>query len=82
MKTIKRFTASWCQPCKGLAMMLNSIEISTPIEIIDIDEQSNVAIQYGIRSVPTLIVFENGVEVKRNSGNFASTTTLREWLEN
>lgn len=82
MKTIKRFTASWCQPCRGLAMMLNSIEISTPIEVIDIDEQSDVAMQYGIRSVPTLIMFENDVEIKRISGNFASSTSLQEWIEN
>jgi thioredoxin 1 len=82
MKTIKRFTASWCQPCKGLAMMLNSIETTTPIETIDIDEQSDVAMQYGILSVPTLVMFEDGVEIKRNSGNFTSSTTLQEWIEN
>ena len=82
MKTIKRFTASWCQPCKGLAMMFNSIETDVPVEIIDIDEQSDVAMQYGIRSVPTLIMLDDGVEIKRVSGNFASSTSLLEWIEN
>jgi thioredoxin-like negative regulator of GroEL len=53
-----------------------------PIEVIDIDEQSDVAMQYGIRSVPTLIMFENDMEIKRISGNFASTATLQEWIEN
>lgn len=56
---IYRFTASWCQPCKALAKNLEAANLSNPIEIIDIDENSDMAIQYNIRSVPTLMLEGN-----------------------
>jgi thioredoxin 1 len=61
MKKIIRFTASWCQPCKAMANILEEINSPIPIEVVDIDEQSDVAIEYGIRGVPTLVkIDENG----------------------
>ena len=54
MKKILRFTASWCQPCKGLEMNLNSAKLEVPVEVIDIDEDEDLATQWQIRSVPTL----------------------------
>jgi len=78
MKKILRFTASWCQPCKGLAMNLESAELDVPIEVIDIDVMSDVAIEYGIRSVPTLVMVEDGTILKRSSG-VLSVQQLKEW---
>jgi thioredoxin-like negative regulator of GroEL len=78
MKKILRFTASWCQPCKGLAMNLESAELSLPIEVIDIDVMSDIAIEYGIRSVPTLVMVEDGTVLKRSSG-VLSVQQLKEW---
>ena len=78
MKKILRFTASWCQPCKGLAMNLESAELNFPIEVIDIDIMSDVAIEYGIRSVPTLVMVEDGTTLKRVSG-VLSPQQLKEW---
>jgi len=78
MKKILRFTASWCQPCKGLAMNLESAELDVPIEVIDIDVMSDVAIEYGIRSVPTLVMVEDGTVLKRSSG-VLSVQQLKEW---
>jgi thioredoxin 1 len=61
MKKVIRFTASWCQPCKAMASILEEINTNIPIEVIDIDAQQDVAIEYGIRGVPTLVkVDENG----------------------
>jgi thioredoxin 1 len=61
MKKIIRFTASWCQPCKALASILEEINTNIPIEVVDIDAQQDIAIEYGIRGVPTLVkVDENG----------------------
>lgn len=79
MKTIKRFTASWCAPCKGLAMVIDSIETDIPIEVIDIDQNQEVAMKAGIRSVPTLIMYDGETEVKRNIG-VMTEAQLTEWI--
>ena len=59
MKKIIRFTASWCQPCKAMASILEEIDTNIPIEVVDIDAQQDVAIEYGIRGVPTLVKVDN-----------------------
>lgn len=78
MKKILRFTASWCQPCKGLEMNLNSAKIDIPIEVIDIDEDEDLATQWQVRSVPTLLMLDGETEVKRSIG-VLSTKQLEEW---
>jgi len=69
--TVKKFSASWCGPCRMLAPMMESIKPSyseVKFEEIDIDEKAEVAAQYGVRSVPTVIVEKDGVEVNRFVG--------------
>lgn len=69
MKKVLRFTASWCQPCKAMAAILDDIKTTTPIEIIDIDENQELAVKYNVRGVPTLIMInENGEAVNRMMG--------------
>lgn len=80
MKKVLRFTASWCQPCKSLAKQLESIDVSLPIEVIDIDTHSDLAVEYGIRSVPTLIMLDENVEMKRTTGT-KSIESLKAWLQ-
>jgi thioredoxin 1 len=81
MKRVLRFTASWCQPCKALAQQLEEINTNLPIEVIDIDDNQALAMEYGIRSVPTLVMLNENVEVKRRTGIVAKNL-LQEWLEN
>lgn len=78
-KKVLRFTASWCQPCKMLAKTLEDIAIDYPIDVIDIDENQELAIQYGVRGVPTLVMLENDAEVKRITG-VQTEGFLKEWL--
>ena len=80
MKKILRFTASWCQPCKGLEMNLSSAKLDLPVEVIDIDEDEDLATQWQIRSVPTLLMLDGETEVKRNSG-VLSTKQIEEWAK-
>jgi thioredoxin 1 len=52
---VLRFTATWCQPCKSLEAMLNTTETKAIINKIDIDEDNETPITFGVRSVPTMI---------------------------
>jgi thioredoxin 1 len=80
MRKILRFTASWCQPCKNLAKQLEEIDTGLPIEVIDIDVDTELALDYGIRSVPTLIILDENVEVKRMTG-LVTKEILKNWIE-
>ena len=68
-KVLLKFGAPWCGPCRMLNPVLDIL--STEIEIIDIniDEFEDVSIEYGIRSVPTLVFLNDGVEQDRIVSN-------------
>jgi len=80
MKRILRFTASWCGPCQGLAMNLETASLGLPIEVVDIDTHSDVAQEYGVRSVPTLVMLDENTEVKRLIGS-RTVNQLQEWAQ-
>jgi thioredoxin-like negative regulator of GroEL len=62
-----------------LARTLEDIPTDYPIETIDIDESSDLAIQYGVRGVPTLVMLQDDVETKRVVG-MQTEGFLKEWL--
>lgn len=78
-KRVLRFTASWCQPCKMLARTLEEVNTVVPIEVVDIDVHSEVASDYGIRGVPTLVMLDGNIEMKRISGTVIKKD-LERWL--
>lgn len=80
MKRILRFTASWCEPCKALSMNLEKANIKLPIEVVDIDVHDELAREYGIRSVPTLVILDENIEVKRMVGS-KTIKELQEWAQ-
>jgi hypothetical protein len=69
MKQLLKFSATWCGPCKSLANNFKHVNLGD-VELvnIDIEEESAKTISYGIRGVPTLILLEDGVEIKRKTG--------------
>ena len=77
-KRILRFTASWCGPCKMMAKNLELTNIELPIEVIDIDEKSDIANEFNIRSVPTLVMMNENIEVKRLIGS-KTVNELQAW---
>ena len=65
------FWADWCGPCKRLASVVEEIageQKDKKICKINVDEQPELAQQFNIMSIPTLIVFDNGKSVKRVAG--------------
>ena len=80
MKRILRFTASWCGPCKSMAMNLETANLGFPIEVVDIDTHPDVAQEYGIRSVPTLVLMDENIQVDRIIGT-KTVNQLQEWVK-
>jgi thioredoxin 1 len=71
MMTVKRYTASWCGPCKQLAPVFNELQnelTNVTFETIDVDANREAAIAEGIASVPTVILEKDGQQVYRFSG--------------
>ena len=67
------FYATWCGPCKMLAPILEEVDERGEagdllIVKVDVDEAGEIAAKYGIQSIPTLILFENGKAVKSQLG--------------
>ena len=81
MKLLK-FEASWCEPCKSLSKTMETIEFPYPVEVIDVDQNSAAAIEYGIRGVPHLILLdENNNIVKRVGGNVSNQILIEQLVE-
>jgi thioredoxin 1 len=69
MKQLIKFSASWCQPCKSLAGNFKYVDLKdVELKNVDIEEESDLANEYGIRGVPTMVLLEDGKEVKRHTG--------------
>ena len=65
------FWATWCGPCRMLAPVIEEIsQERNDIKVckIDVDEEPGLAAEYGIQSIPTLIVFKDGKPVKKSIG--------------
>lgn len=82
-KVVVDFFATWCGPCKMLGPVFE--ELSTEINDIkfikvDIDEHEDLCRKYKVMSVPTLIVFDKGKELKRNIG-FIPKDKLKEFIK-
>tara|TARA_B110000977_G_C10816440_1_gene392405 strand:+ start:400 stop:645 length:246 start_codon:yes stop_codon:yes gene_type:complete len=81
MKTMKYFSATWCGPCKTFKPIMNEIAgEGYSVQVIDIDQQQDLAARYNVRSVPTTIIEENGIEVDRIIGSVSKQQVLSKLL--
>jgi thioredoxin 1 len=75
-----KFEASWCGPCKNLTKTMEGIEFPFPVEVIDIDKNSEAAMEYGIRGVPHLILMDDNNNIIKRIGGAVSKEKLIEEL--
>ena len=68
MKQILYFTASYCQPCRMLGPIMESVKGQVNYSKLDVDVEQDLAVKYKVRSVPTLVLVENGAEKNRLVG--------------
>ncbi len=77
------FWAEWCGPCKQIGPLLeemaNNEELSLRVAKINIDENPIVATDYGIRSIPTMLLFSNG-ELKDTKIGALPKSELEDWI--
>lgn len=74
------FWAEWCNPCRMLAPVIdelaNELDGKATVAKVNIDECGDLAMRYGVMSIPTIIAFKNGKEVKRQVGVVPKQTIL------
>ena len=77
------FWAKWCGPCKMIAPIIEELaeelEDQFVVAKLDVDEAAKIAVNNGVMSIPTMVLYENGKEVKRTLG-FQSKDRLKAFL--
>jgi len=68
MKQVLYFSAPWCGPCRTFKPVMESLQSEMSITFIDVDSSPQTSQQYNVRSVPTVLILENGVEKRRLVG--------------
>ena len=76
------FYADWCGPCKMLAPVIEDVakELQGKVKVgkVNVDENQDLAMEYGVMSIPTMIIFKNGKEDKRLVGFRSKSELLSE----
>ena len=83
MNKILYFSAAWCGPCKILGPTMNQLSTEgLPIQKVDVDTDSKLSAQYGVRNIPCLVLVDSsGTELKRLIGN-QPAQNIKNWYSN
>ena len=63
MKQVLYFSAEWCGPCKIIKPKMMNLQSQMTITFVDADTNTDICTKWNVRSVPTLLVIKNGIEV-------------------
>ncbi len=78
------FFAEWCGPCKAMAPALEQVatEMKGKIKVVklDVDRNPNVTMKYGIRAMPTLMIFKGGKVAAQHTGALVQKKRLEDWI--
>lgn len=78
------FHAVWCGPCKAMAPALDQVasEMKGKVKIVkvDVDENPGVTGKYGVRAMPTLIMFKGGKVAAQHTGAIVQKKKLEDWI--
>ena len=73
------FYADWCGPCKMMGMELEKIADKVDIVKVNVDKFDDLARNYGVMSIPTLILFKDGEMLRKHVG-FTDSETILSWI--
>ena len=79
MKKILYFSATWCGPCKNLRPIMESLSNQMIVQFVDIDSSPDLAAEYGVTNIPTLVFEKDGRPVKRESGVLTESQVKNIW---
>jgi len=79
-KILVDFYADWCGPCKMVGVELEKVESDIAVVKINVDNHEDLARTYGIMSIPTMILFDNNQEIRRNIG-FINKSKIEEFIK-
>ena len=78
------FHAVWCGPCKAMApalsLVANEMKDKVKVVKVDVDENPEISAKYGIRAMPTLLVFKNGKVIATHQGAMVQKRQLEDWV--
>jgi thioredoxin 1 len=80
---VQRFTAEWCGPCKMIAPMLEELSVELGGKVLfgshNIDDNPNTPTRFGVRGIPTMILFKGGKAVDTKVGA-SSKQQIKDWI--
>jgi thioredoxin 1 len=82
MKKILYFSATWCQPCKNFKPVIEHVSRELPVQFVDVDTSPDLVAEYGIRSVPTVILLNNGQVLSKQAGVLTESQIKSLWNQN
>ena len=82
--TVVDFWAEWCGPCKQIGPVLEEISDELKDKVVigkhNIDEEPNMPTKYGIRGIPTMLLFKDG-QLKSTKVGATTKSNIKEWIE-